>query len=181
MNEEKGKKLKWGRECAYIAVFVALLLVAQLCFSFIAGIELVTVLFVAYSFTFGWERGVISAVAFSLLRQLVFGFFPHVLCLYLLYYPLLTLVFGLLGKDKTVTLKALFPVILFACLGTLVFCLLDLAVAALWLHLTGEAFKVYALASLPVALTQLACTAVTVGGLFLPLHKAFSLAKKGLS
>lgn len=180
MKEEKKQKIKWGRECAYIAVFVSLLIAAQFCFSALLGVELITVLFVAYAFVFGWERGVLSAVVFSLLRQLVFGFFPQVLCLYLIYYPLLTLCFGLLGKRENSTKGRLVLLTLFACLGTLAFSLLDLGLAALWLGLQGEAFKVYATASLPVALTQLVCTAITVGSLFLPLCKAFSLAKKGL-
>lgn len=180
MSEENRKKIKWGRECAYIAVFVALLIAAQFCLAMIVGVEVVTLLFVTYAFAFGWKRGIISAVAFSLLRQLVFGFFPQVLCLYLVYYPLLTLFFGLLGKDKTATPKELVSVVLFACLGTLLFSLLDLGISALWLGLKGKVLQVYAMASLPVALTQLVCTAITVGGLFLPLDKAFGLAKKGL-
>jgi energy-coupling factor transport system substrate-specific component/cob(I)alamin adenosyltransferase len=87
---------------------VAILVAAQLCFSMLAGVEVVTVLFVAYAFVFGWKRGVIAAVSFSLLRQLVFGFFPQVLCLYLVYYPLLTLFSGCWGKTKRQRRKSLF-------------------------------------------------------------------------
>ena len=53
-----------AKECAYIAVFVALVIAAQLAFSAVPGVEVVTVLFVAYAFTFGVARGMIAATAF---------------------------------------------------------------------------------------------------------------------
>ena len=86
-----------AKELAYISVFVALLIAVQLILSFIPGVELVTVLFVAYSFSMGVRRGMLAATTFSLLRQLDFGFFPTVLVLYLIYFNLLCLLFGLLG------------------------------------------------------------------------------------
>ena len=97
MKEKNAKIKRASKECAYVAVFAALLIAAQLCFAFLPGVEIVTVLFIAYSFVFGARRGVLSAVTFSLLRQLVFGFFPVVLILYLIYYPLLAFLFGFLG------------------------------------------------------------------------------------
>ena len=104
MNEKKTEKsigkaaLRTSKEMAYIAVFVALLIAAQLVFSMIPGVEIVTLLFVSYAFTFGVCRGMVTATSFSLLRQFIFGFYPSVLALYLLYFNFLTLVFGLLGR-----------------------------------------------------------------------------------
>jgi len=81
MNEgnlqKKQKKIHVGKECAYLAVFVALVIAAQFCLSAVAGVEVVTVLFASYAFTFGKGRGMLAATAFSFLRMLVFGFFPH--------------------------------------------------------------------------------------------------------
>ena len=96
----KQKKLSLSKEIAYIAVTCALLLGGQFVFSFVVGVEVVTIIFVCFSFTFGAKRGVICAIAFSLLRCLLYGFYPTVLALYLIYYPLLALVFGLLGKCR---------------------------------------------------------------------------------
>ena len=81
----KKKTLVWrsGKECAYLAVFVALVIAAQLLLASIPGVEVVTLLLVTYSFVFGVRRGMIAATAFSLLRMLVFGFSPTVLILYL--------------------------------------------------------------------------------------------------
>lgn len=185
MNEEnlpqKQKKIHVGKECAYLAVFVALVIAAQLCLSAVAGVEVVTVLFAAYAFTFGAGRGMLAATAFSLLRMLVFGFLPQVLVLYLLYYNAFTLLFGALGERLEEPLKRLWLLILLACIATLIFSALDLIINALWYAYSWAAIKVYALASLPVAATQVVCAGVSVGVLFMPLHKTFSLAKKWLS
>ena len=78
-----------AKDCAYIAVFAALTIAAQLALSVLPGVEAVTVLFISFSFVFGIKRGVIAATAFTLLRQFVFGVFPVVLVLYLIYFNLL--------------------------------------------------------------------------------------------
>lgn len=97
-DELKQKNLSLSKEIAYIATTCALLLGGQFVFSFVVGVEIVTIILVCFSFTFGARRGVICAVAFSLLRCLIYGFYPTVVLLYLIYYPLLATVFGLLGK-----------------------------------------------------------------------------------
>ncbi len=182
MNENKerrNKGLRAGKECAYSAVFVALVIAAQLTLSFLPGVELVTLLFVSYSFVFGWKRGMLAATAFSLLRQLIFGFFPTVLVLYLFYYNLLTLSFGLLGKRGDPRL-GLWKWTLIACLCTACFTVLDNVITPLWYGYSKEAFKIYFFASFTFMLPQVACTAATVGCLFLPLQKAFSAVKREL-
>lgn len=183
MNENltgKNKKIRVGKECAYLAVFVALVIAAQLCLAAVAGVEVVTVLFAAYAFAFGKGRGMLAATAFSLLRQLAFGFFPQVLALYLLYYNAFAWLFGAVGEWIKEPREKLWLLILLACFCTLLFSALDVGINALWYGYTWGAVKVYALASLPVAATQTACAAVSVGVLFLPLQKAFAAAKKGL-
>ncbi len=177
VNEKKQRKngVKGaGRECALIAVFVALLIAAQLALTILPGVELTTVLFVAYSFFFGAKRGMLAAVAFALLRQILFGFFPVVLLLYLVYYPLLALIFGLLGGRVKNPKAALWWLTCVACAGTLLFTMLDNLLTPLWYGLTKAETKAYFFTSFTVLLPQLVCTAVTVGGLFLPLRNAFS-------
>lgn len=83
----------------------ALLIGGQFVFSFVAGVEIVTILLISFSCVFGARRGVILSVAFSLLRCLLFGFYPTVIILYLIYYPLLSTVFALLGKCENFTSK----------------------------------------------------------------------------
>ncbi len=183
MNEERERKTrtkKAGKECAYLAVFVALLIGAQLCLSAIPGVEVVTVLFLSYAFVFGIRRGMLAATAFSLLRQLVFGFFPSVLIVYLLYYNFTAFVFGGVGRLVKKPLAVLWWLTLLACVCTFAFSLLDCLVTPLWYGFTEEAARAYFFAAIPVALPQLICTALTVVLLFLPLERAFASAKKRL-
>ncbi len=89
-----------AREIAYTAVMCALLIGVQFVLSFVAGVELVTLVLACYSSVFGVRRGVMLAASFSLLRCLIFGFMPNVVLLYLVYYPIFACIFGLLGHIK---------------------------------------------------------------------------------
>ena len=171
---------KSGKECAYLAIFVALVLVAQLVFSAVPGVEVVTVLFLSYAFVFGARRGMISATAFTLLRQLVFGFSPTVLILYLVYFNGLTALFGVLGRWVTKPLVALWWIILIACACTACFTMMDNILTPLWYGFSKRAAKAYITASIPFIIPQLICTALSVGFLFLPLQKTFTLVGKDL-
>ena len=131
-----------AKDCAYIAVFVALLVAAQIALSAIPGVEVVTLLFIAYAFCFGSVRGMISATVFSLIRQLVFGFFPTVLILYLVYYNLLGLVFGWLGKRLKNPLKSLWLIVCLALIFTVIFTLMDNLLTVAWYGYTARAAKI---------------------------------------
>ncbi len=97
MSGKQHKKLSLSSEIAYAAVMCALLIGGQYLFSYVSGVEIVTVLLLCFSAVFGARCGILSAVAFSLLRCLVFGFYPSVIVLYLIYFPLFAAVFGWLG------------------------------------------------------------------------------------
>ena len=102
-DDLKEKRLSLSKEIAYIAVTCALLIGGQFVFSFVVGVEIVTLILASFSFIFGARRGIICAVCFSLLRCVIYGFYPTVVILYLIYYPLLALVFALLGKCENLT------------------------------------------------------------------------------
>ena len=177
------KTLKTAKECAYIAVFVAVLIAAQFMLSAVPGVEVVTVFFVAYVYVFGVWRGAVAAVAFSLLRQFVFGFFPTVLILYLLYYVLLAVVFGALGRKGVKGIKdwkTLFFVVPIACACTVAFTLLDNVITPLWLAASRQAAKAYFISSLSFMIPHVLCVGITVGLLFLPIAKVFLLVKGNL-
>ncbi len=181
-NTKRGKAfaVRSGKECAYLAVFVALVIAAQLLLSFVPGVEVVTVLFVTYAFVFGVRRGLIAATAFSLLRMLVFGFSPTVLILYLIYFNALVALFGALGKAVKKPRTALWWLIFVACLCTAGFSMLDNILTPLWYGFSKRATQAYFAAALPFMIPQIVCTALSVGLLFLPLIKAFGWIKKGL-
>ena len=182
LNKKSGGRIavRSGKECAYLALFVALVIASQLALSALPGVEVVTVLFVGYSFVFGVRRGTISATAFSLLRQLIFGFSPTVLILYLVYFNGLAALFGVLGKVVKKPLLALWWIVLVACVCTACFTMLDNILTPLWYGFSKRATKAYITASLPFMIPQLICTALSVGLLFLPLQKTFSLVGKSL-
>lgn len=191
MNGENGQKqtnkkrvkyiaVRSAKECAYLAVFVALAIAAQLALTAVPGVELVTVLFVSYSFVFGVKRGMLAATAFAFLRQLLFGFFPTVLLLYLLYYNALAALFGFLGGRVKKPLRALWWLTSVACICTVCFTMTDNIITPLFSRMQGEAARAYFLASFSVLLPQVVCTAVSVGVLLFPLQKAFAIAKRGL-
>lgn len=98
MLKGSGKAESAAKDIAYCAVACALMTGVQYVFSFVAGVELVTVIFACFCAVFGVRRGVLCAVVFSLLRCIVFGFAPNAIVLYLVYYPLFALVFGFMGR-----------------------------------------------------------------------------------
>ena len=176
----KKAAVRSGKECAYLAVFVTLLIASQLALSFVPGVEIVTVSFVAYSIAMGARRGMVVATAFSILRGFVFGFFPTVLLLYLIYFNLLALCFGLIGRKWQVGVKTLPFLVLIACFCTVCFTLIDCVLTPLWYAYSAEAARAYFLASLPFVLPQVVCVALSVSLLLLPLNKALLLVKRQL-
>ena len=180
MDNQKLNKflMRPSKECAYIAVFVSLLIGVQLAFSFVPGVEFVTLLLVCYAFCFGAIRGVISAICFSLLRCIIFGFFPDVVVLYLIYYPILTLIFGLLKNLKMP--KFLFLIIIVSSICTICFTLISDIITPLMYNYSKRATIAYFYASLSFMIPQTICTAISVGLLFIPLTKALSLCKRAL-
>ncbi|MBP5466454.1 MAG: hypothetical protein J6Y43_02690 [Clostridia bacterium] len=161
------------------ALFCALLIGVQLALSGVPGIVLVTAFFLAFCFCMGVLQGVVVGVSFSLLRCLLFGFFPTVIILYLLYYSLFALVFGFVGKKfgNQPSPVALFTVIVLSVLMTAIFSLMDDVITPLVFGFDKNAFVAYFYSSLAFMLPQCVCAAVSVGLLFIPLVKTFSLLK----
>lgn len=180
IHKENSRVIATAKECAFLGTFVAITIAIQLALSFVPNVELVTVLFVSYSFVMGVRRGLISAVAFSLLRQIIFGFYPSVLILYLAYYSMLTTLFGVIGKRLNLRATALPILAIVVALCSIMFTMLDNVITPLWFALTLEAAKAYFLASLPFMLIQMACAVVSVIVLFLPIAKVFAMAKERL-
>ena len=90
MTEAKGRSAV--REIASCAVMTAFLLAVQLALSAVSGVELVTAIFLVFC--------------------LMFGFFPNVVVLYLVYYNLFALIFGFAGTNRGGIAVWLCPVLL---------------------------------------------------------------------
>lgn len=165
---------KTSKEIAIVGVYSALLIALQYVLSGIKGVELVTVFLLCFAFSFGSFNGVVCAIVFSLLRCLIFGFFPTVIILYLVYYPVFALFAGLIGKyfqkrntDRSVV--ALISSVVFAAVFTALFSLLDVAIVSVFYGYTAQATKAYFAATVPVMIIQCVCAAVSVAVLFYPI------------
>lgn len=159
------------------ALFTALLMGVQFALSGIAGVELVTVVFLAFCFCAGVKAGVTVAVAFSLIRCFLFGFYPSVIALYLIYYVSFALFFGFLGNKfgRRVTPKSFIVVLVLVCVFTACFSLLDDVITPLIYGFGEKATVAYFYASLPFMLSQTICAFISVSLLFFPLVRVFSL------
>lgn len=173
----RGALFSSAREVAYVAVMTALLIAAQYALAAVAGIELVTALFLPFCTVFGVRRGCMVATCFSLLRCLLWGFAVNVIALYLIYYNLFALVFGLLGR----ALRTLSPPRRLVCTAvaaafmTACFTLVDDLVSPLIL---GMRFAPYFYASLAVLAVQPAFAAASCAVLYLPLERALRTLRK---
>jgi thiamine transporter ThiT len=189
MKNNNTKILSSAKEIAILAMMTALLIGGQLMLSFVAGVEIVTVLLLCFAYSFGAKRGMVVATSFSLLRCFIFGFFVNYIILYLFYYNLFALCFGLLGKflnkkgidnsDKLQkSILKLTLIVVLAAFFTVFFTLLDDFITPVYYGYTEEAAKEYFISSLAVMLTQLLSTFFTVLPLFYPLVKVFKLIKE---
>ena len=181
MNEKKQVKnrmLGSAKELARIAVFVAMVIGAQYVFSAVPFVEIVSLLFAAYAYSFGVVRSVAAAVAFALLRQFVFGFFPVVLLLYLIYFPLLCVVFSWLGRCKISGWKLVAWATLTAVVCTVCFSLLDNLLMAICSLDGKKAVNAYFVASIPFMIGHSLCVGISVAFLFLSLTKLLLFIKK---
>lgn len=181
LNERKNKKISTAKELTSIALFVALLIGAQTVLSAVAGLEIVSLLLACYAFVYGAKRGAVCAVAFALLRQIVFGVFVSVLILYLVYYPLFACAFGWLGKRMKTPFSAFVSALLLACICTALFTLLDDIITPLFYQFDWTATKSYFYASLPIMAIQTVSVGVVTAVGFLPICRALVVAKRNLS
>jgi hypothetical protein len=113
----------------------------------------------------------LAATVFSLLRQLVFGFFLSVLVLYLIYYNMLAWLFGFLGKRMSCKSKNLPLLTGIACVCTVGFTMLDNVITPLIYGFGQHAATVYFMQSMTALVPQCVCAFVTVTVLFEPLRK----------
>ena len=160
------------------ALWTALLICVQLALSGVAGVELVTVFFAAFCYFTGIAAGLTVAVCFSMLRCFLFGFYPTVIILYLVYYCIFAVVFGAIGKKTKgkISVGALIVATVVATALTAVFTLLDDVITPLFFGFGLPATRAYFYASLPFMSAQCICAAISVSVLFLPIVKTLSVA-----
>jgi len=115
------------------------------------------------------------ANSFSLLRCFIFGFMPNVLILYLVYYNLFVIVFGIVGKmfKHEYSIKKHIIILLIAIIMTAIFTITDNILTPLIYGFSQKAMEAYFIASLYTAVPQIICTFVTVSIVFPCLLKIY--------
>lgn len=167
-----------AKNISLIGIFTALLIGAQFALSAVSGVEVVTVLLISFAFYFGLGKSLLAVNAFSILRCFIFGFFADIIILYLVYYNLFVLVFGLLGvKFKhTLTAGRLAVIIAAAVVMTVLFTVLSDIITPLYYRFNWEEAKAFALASLTAVIPQTVCTFLTTLFILPILIKVYNLS-----
>ncbi len=95
MDKNK-KRISPAKYVALIGIMAGIIECAKLAFSFLPNIELVTILIALFSYVFGWA-GVVASLIFVMIEPLIWGFGTWIIT-YLIYWPLVAVVFMLFGK-----------------------------------------------------------------------------------
>ncbi|MGN1104524.1 MAG: hypothetical protein ACI4QI_06585, partial [Candidatus Coproplasma sp.] len=148
------------------------LIAGQYALSFVAGVEVVTVLLLTFAYRFGFRRSLIVANAFCILRCFIFGFFPTVIILYFIYYNLFVLLFAFIGKrfKGNLTAVKLVAIVCTAALANACFTLLDDIITPLFYSFDYDTARAYFITSLYTMATHVVNTVITVALLFPPLY-----------
>ncbi len=171
--------MKTTKEIVLVALFISLLIAVQVALSVVVGVELVTVLMVSFFIRFSPRLSFGVVNGFVLLRCVIFGFFPQVVILYIIYYNFLALVFTRF-KFSNKQLKAINYIIITvtAVLCTAVFTLLDDVITPIMFSYSQSMTKAYFVSSLIPMAMHCACVGITIPLLLPVLNKVYSLGLK---
>lgn len=161
--------LKSAKRVAIIAVCTALIEGCKLALAAIPNVEVVTLLCALFGYVFGFY-GVISVVLFVAIEPLIWGFGAWVIS-YFIYWPLVALIFMLLGRKKVkhraiVTAVAVALTTLFGVLTSVVDLLFYTNVKSFL-----ENFSAYYLRGVVFYVTQIVCNLLLFAFAFTPLSK----------
>ena len=94
----KNRTKSAARAASLVGIMAATVECAKLMLASIPNVEAVTLLLAVYGYVFG-SLGVIAAFVFVMIEPLIWGFGSWFIS-YIIYWPLVALVFALLGKTK---------------------------------------------------------------------------------
>ena len=100
MNRSAPKKraISGARAIALVGISAATVECAKLALAALPNVEIVTLLLALYGYVFGWY-GVLAAFVFVSIEPLIYGFGTWVVSYYI-YWPLVAVVFMILGKAR---------------------------------------------------------------------------------
>lgn len=164
------------RKLVLTALLAASLTAGKTALAFLPNIEIVTLLCGLYGYSFGFV-GVAAVFIFVGAEVLIWGVGPWIIS-YLIYFPLLTLLFMFLNKKGVknrfiLTAAAVISTVFFGVLTSLI----DIGLFSGYFENFGERFVIYYLRGIPFYLTQTVCNAVLYPLLF-PLLSQFLCKQK---
>jgi len=177
ISAPKGRALSGAKAIALVGVTAATVECGKLVLSALPNIEVVTLLLALYGYVFGWY-GVLSALVFVSIEPLIYGFGTW-LPAYLIYWPLVALVFMLLGKIKLknrwlITAVAVGMTFLFGLLTSLI----DVGLFSGNFDNFLYRFGVYYARGIPFYAIQIACNAVLFPCFFLFLSDKLAVMRR---
>ena len=160
------KKLSSARALALVGISAATVECGKLVLASLPNVEVVTLLLALYGYCFG-ALGVLAAVVFVCIEPLVWGFGPWFVT-YLIYWPLVTLVFWLLRAVRVknrwiITGVAVILTVFFGVLSSLV----DVGLFTGFYDNFFERFAIYYARGIVFYAVEAACNAVLFLFLFL--------------
>ena len=167
------------RKLVLTALLAASLTAGKTALAFLPNIEIVTLLCGLYGYSFGMV-GVAAVFVFVGVEVLIWGFGTWIIS-YLIYWPMLTILFMLLNKKGV---KNRFLLAAAAVLSTVFFgvltSLIDVGLFSGYFENFGERFVIYYLRGIPFYVTQIICNAVLYPLLFPLLSEFLRKQKKKL-
>jgi len=166
----KSKRLRPALAASFVGIMAATLECGKLALSFLPNVEVVTLLLALYSYTFGW-LGVAAALVFVAIEPLIYGFGSWVIS-YFIYWPLVALLFMLLGRRGVksrlaLTSAAVLLTVFFGVLTSLV----EIGLFSGFFDNFFSRFAIYYARGVVFYAVQTACNAVLFPLLFRPLSK----------
>ena len=170
-------KKSYAKKVALVGIMAATVECGKLALSALPNIEVVTLLLALYSYVFGW-MGIAAALVFVCIEPLIYGFGSWTLS-YLVYWPLLSFVFLILGRLK---IKNRFVLCAIALVMTLFFgvltSLVDVGLFSGSFDNFFYRFGIYYLRGLPFYFLQLGCNLALFLSLFSFLSKKLTQLKR---
>lgn len=168
MKKTDIKNMSNAKAVALVGIMAATIECGKLALSFLPNVEVVTLLTAIFGYVFGW-LGVAAALVFVCIEPLIYGFGSWVIT-YFIYWPLVAIIFMLLGRRGVKNRWLLTAVALGL---TLFFGLLSSVIdSAFYLGINRHYFTnlcLYYLRGVVFYLVQLACNAALFPTLFLYL------------
>lgn len=168
LSPRQPKALLGAKKVALIAVMTATLEAGKLALAWATNVEIVTLLCGVYGYVFG-PIGLLAIGLFVVIESLIWGFNTWILS-YIIYWPMVCLVFWLLGKFKVkniflLTLSALLLTVWFGVLTSLI----DVGLFMGFYQNFWKRFSIYYMRGLPFYAVHVACNLCSFLLLFKPM------------